>query len=180
MAGPCEHPVASSSSFDPAAFTQTRFAGYGQSRLPGPRDLEVQRFIDELRGCGTSSVDEALMTVSEMGRRVLRAYAERMASLAVRTTDPEQLERALVAIVIGGLDENAYDALMVMPLIEDSARRIGAELHGLLEDAGKIVGERGTVNLVRWLERSPEDRSLAAMGFVKGADEDGFRYEFES
>jgi hypothetical protein len=102
-----------------------------------------------------------------------------MASLAVRILEAEQLERALVAVVVGGLADNIYEALMVMPLIEDGARRIGADLQLLFEKAAATVGHPGTVNLVRWLARKPEDRSLASMGFVESSDEEGFRYKLD-
>lgn len=165
--------------FDPAQPKQPRYDGYGPARLPCSRDSEIQVVVDRLRQGGPNLVAEALAAVSEAGRRVFRAYAERMASLAVRTREVEQLDRALVAVVVGGLDDNAYEALMVMPLIEDSARRIGAEPQRLFEKAAQIVGHPGTVNLARWLARKPEDRSLASMGFVESADKEGFRYKLD-
>jgi len=179
MVGPCEPPVADLVEFDPSDSTQRRYDGYGPAKLPCGRDREVQVFVDQLRRDGPRAVAAALAAISEEGRRVLRAYAERMASLAVRTGEVEQLERAIVAVVVGGLDDNAYEALMAMPLIEDGARRVGIEPPELFEKAAAIVGHPGTINLVRWLSRKPEDRSLASMGFVESADKDGFRYRLD-
>jgi hypothetical protein len=66
-----------------------------------------------------------------------------------------------------------------MAPIEDSAARIGVELPRLLEDASKIVGHPATVNLMLWLTRNDEDRSLASMGFVATENTDGFRYKLD-
>jgi hypothetical protein len=101
-----------------------------------------------------------------------------MSSLAVRRHDPDLLVRAVVAIVLGGLDQNALEALMVMPLVENSARLLGVSLPGIFEKAAAIVGHPGSVNLMVWLARKPEDRTIASMGFVESADEGGFRYKF--
>lgn len=68
---------------------------------------------------------------------------------------------------------------MVMAPIEDSARKIGLDLPEAFERASKIVGHPGTVNLMIWLTRRPEDRSLSSMGFVAGEDDDGFRYRLD-
>ena len=121
-----------------------------------------------------------IASASEVGRRVLCAYAERMASLAVRRRDADLLVRAVVAVVIGGLDQNALEALMVMPLIENSARLLTVDLAGIFEQAAAVVGHPGSVNLMVWLTRAPQDRTLAAMGFAEGSDDDGFRYRFQA
>ncbi len=103
-----------------------------------------------------------------------------MASLAVRRRDARLLVRAVIAVVIGGLDQNALEALMVMPLIEKSAGLLHVDLAGLFEQAAAVVGHPGSVNLMVWLTRAPEDRTLASMGFVESSDEGGFRYRFRA
>ena len=110
---------------------------------------------------------------------MLGAYAERMASAAVRTRDPSLLNRALVALVVAGLDENDRDCLMTMAPIDDSAQRLGVDLDDLFERVSKTVGHQGTVSLVSWLTRKPEHRSLASMRFAAAEDSDGFRYRLE-
>lgn len=166
--------------FEPSDQAQPRFAGYGPSSLPNSRDDLVDKFIDQAVSGGPSAVAGFIKSASESGRRVLRAYAERMASLAVRRRDARLLVRAVIAVVIGGLDQNALEALMVMPLIENSAGLLGADLAGVFEQAAAVVGHPGSVNLMVWLTRAPEDRTLAAMGFVESSDEGGFRYKFRA
>ena len=162
--------------FDVASPTQRRFDGYGSCLLPSALDQEVQVFVDGLSRGGPPVVALAIAHATEAGQRVLRAYAERMASLAVRQGDAMLLQRALVAIVVGGLYRNEREALLVMPLIEDSAKRIRVQPSVLFEEAAGIVGHPGTANLVLWLGRKSENRELLSMGYVVGADAGGFRY----
>jgi hypothetical protein len=165
--------------FNPTDIAQQRFNAYGPSELPNKRDEEVGEFVDGLVSGGPAAVADVLSRVSEKARDVFSAYAERMASLAVRRRDRTTLVKAVVALVIGGLDENRRESLMVMAPIEDSAARIGVDFPSVIEDASKVVGHPGTVNLVLWLMRKPEDRSLASMGFVAAEDDDGFRYKLD-
>jgi len=165
--------------FDPTDERQRRFKGYGPSKLPSPLDEDLGVFIDQIAAAGPIGVADVLSKVSDTGRQVLLAYAERMASLAVRRRDQGLLLRGIVALVVGGLDRNARESLMVMALVEDSAERIGADLEDTLEAVSKIVGHPGTVNLVLWLTRKPEVRTLESMRYVAGADDDGFRYRLD-
>jgi hypothetical protein len=91
--------------------------------------------------------------------------------------NPQLIERATVAIVVGGLDQNALEALTVMPLIENSASLVGADLAGMFESVAAVVGHPGSISLGMWLGRAPEDRTLESMGFVESKDQDGFRYK---
>jgi hypothetical protein len=166
--------------FEPSDSAQSRFAGYGPSPLPNSRDDLVGRVIDRAVSGGPPAVAALIQGASEAGRRVLRAYGERMSSLAVRRRDAGLLVRAVIAVVIGGLDQNALEALMVMPLIERSAALLHVDLAGLFEQAAAVVGHPGSVNLMVWLTRVPEDRTLASMGFVEASDEGGFRYRFKA
>jgi hypothetical protein len=86
---------------------------------------------------------------------------------------------AVVALVVGGLDQNLPESLMVLAPVEDGARRLEVDLAALFERVAKVVGHPATVNLMLWLARPPEDRSLASMGLVAGEDADGFRYRLD-
>jgi hypothetical protein len=109
---------------------------------------------------------------------VLRAYAERAASRAVRGKDRDLLVLGVIALAVGGLDQNALEALMRMPLIEDASKRVGAELADVFEEAAGVVGHPSTVSLMLWLTRKPQDRTPECMGFSDGEDESGFRYRW--
>jgi hypothetical protein len=165
--------------FEPTDTTQRKFNGYGPSALPDTRDKAVGDFVEGLIAAGPTAVTAALSSITDKARQVLCAYAERMASLAVRRRDRDVLLRAVVALVLGGLDENRLESLMVMAPIQDAAERLGLDLPELFEAASNVVGHPGTVNLMLWLTRKPEDRSLASMGFVVAEDGDGFRYKLD-
>jgi hypothetical protein len=162
--------------FDVTNDKHQKFAGYGPSAIPSNLDDEVLALVRNLRKAGPEAVTSAVSASSEASRQVLRAFAERMASLAVRQQDREVLVNALIANVVGGLTVNARESLMVMAPIDDAAGRIGADLPGLFETAAECVGHPGSVSLMLWLTRTPENRSLASMGFVAADDADGFRY----
>jgi len=81
-----------------------------------------------------------------------------------------------VAIVVGGLDTNDREALLEMPLLEDSAKRIGVLPMVPFEEAAHLVGIPGETFLALWLGRKPENRTLEVMGYVASEDPDGFRY----
>jgi len=156
--------------------TTKRFYGYGPLPIPNALDEEVEAFVDGLRTGGPAAVAIAIERASETGRDVLRAYSIRMATRAVREMDATFIVRGLVAIVVGGLDSNDREALLEMPLLEDSAKRIGVLPMVPFEEAAHIVGIPGETFLALWLGRKPENRTLEVMGYVASEDPDGFRY----
>jgi hypothetical protein len=162
--------------FDVSEPNQLRFSGYGQLPIPTGLDEEITTFVRALGAGGPAAVARIAARASEDGRDVLRAYAERMATQAVRARDATLLQAGLVAVVVGGLDRYDREALVIMPVIEDSATIIGVSPAQAFEEASLIVGHPGAAGLASWLGRTPENRSLAAMGYVRGADRDGFRY----
>jgi hypothetical protein len=164
--------------FDPGEPTQRRFTSYGLSAFPDSRDADLDKYVRFLRDGGTAAVRTALGATSETGRQVLRVYVERAAARAVRDKSSDLLVSALVALVVGGLDQNALEALMRMPLIEDASKRLDLELSDVFEDAAAVVGHPGTVNLMLWLTRAPEDRTPESMGFAAVDDQASFRYRW--
>jgi hypothetical protein len=76
------------------------------------------------------------------------------------------------------VDQNAFEAIMRIPLIEDASKGLGADLPEIFEDAAKVVGHPGTVNLMLWLSRGSEDRTLECMGYAAIEDDGGFCYRW--
>jgi hypothetical protein len=167
--------------FDIGAADQSRFYAYGPSALPSELDEEVGLFVGNLLAHGPEAVRSAIIQRSDQGCGVLQAFAERMASLAVRRNDRALLTRALVAIVVGGLITHREaimhrEALLVVPLIDNSARRLGFDRVSLFDGASLVLGEPGSVVLAQLLRRPPHD--ISEMRFEESADEGGFRYLF--
>ncbi len=164
--------------FDPSDETQDRYAGYGLAPFPDPRDAEINFYVAGVRAAGDEEVRAALAEVSVRGRQVLLAYAERSATIAIRNNVPDRLIRALIALVIGGLTQNALEALMRTALVEDAARRLGSDPADLFAEAADLVGDIGAFSLKLWLGRRPEDRTPEVMGFKVTGEGLTFRYEW--
>jgi hypothetical protein len=165
--------------FEPDNSSQRHFLSFGSEPFPDTRDTEMDRYVKGLRSGGPEAVAAALCEVTDEGREVLATYAERAASRAVREKSGDLLVLALVALVVGGLDQNTLEALMVMALVDDAGGRIGAERELFFAEAADLVGHPGSVNVMAWLSRTPEERSLEAMGFEAGEDSSGFRYVYQ-
>lgn len=146
--------------------------GYGPRPIPSDRDSEIETVVR--RGLSPEGYGELRSGVRPEHQAVLRAYAERMASLAVRRQSAEPLGAALVALALGGLDDGSREALLILPLIYRSAELLGEDPAALFRQAAVRVGETAAGELGRFLGR--DDRSIRSMGYVEGADEDGFRY----
>lgn len=166
------------SRFDPGDQGQRRFTSFGLAAFADPRNADLDDYVRTLQTGGPDAVSEALAAVSEKGRQVLRVYAERAAARAVREKSRDLLVLGTIALVVGGLDQNALEALTRMPLIEDGAKRLGMELPDVFEDVAGVVGHPGSVNLMLWLTRAPEDRTPECMGFSAVEDDLGFRYRW--
>lgn len=166
--------------FNPSADQQSQFNGFAPAPIPDPRDKILDQFVASVVASGSPAAAQVLGSVTEAGRRVLRAHGERLASRAVRERSRDLLVSALVAVVLGGLDQNAWEAMMPMALIEDAGRRLGLDPADYFEDAAAAVGHPGTVNLMVWLTRSDEDRAPESMGYVPASDHNGFRYKWSA
>jgi hypothetical protein len=92
------------------------------------RDRRLAAFLDEL----CASAPDVRMVVAERlhwpADDRLLAYAERIASLAVRTGSVEYLKRAVVALGFAfQVARDWRDVLLIFPLPYDAARRIGVD-----------------------------------------------------
>lgn len=61
---------------------------------------------------------------------------------------------------------------------EELRGRLGLEPQDVFEDVADVVGHPGSVNLMVWLFRAPEDRTPECMGFEAFHDDSGFRYRW--
>lgn len=153
-----------------------RFHGWGPAPIPDPRDAAVTEVVDALVAAGPAAVSRACRNLDEPRANVLRAYAERMSDLAVRTGDRQALFRSLVALVVGGLHAGRREALRVMALLDDAAGRIQVDLVALVSEVVEVVGDDAAGQLALWLRRPQQLRHPEAMGFVGHWGPDGFRY----
>lgn len=151
-----------------------RHLGYLPRPIPQPLDDEIRRLLAPVLDAGGWADLRARVTPDH--HSVLRVFAERMASWAVRQRDSRPLKIALAALALGGLDDGSREALAVVPLVYRSAERLDVEPEELFEDVARHVGDEAASTLRAFPRRSPRDRSIAAMGYEESRDEDGFRY----
>ena len=156
------------------SLTAKRNVGYGPQPIPVERDREIEEF---LRNALTEGSIAGLRTLLErQHEQTLRAFAERMATLALRENSIARIEVGLVALCLGGLERGARDALVVMPLLLDATNRIGEPIEHVLLAAVERLGDSAKEPVAAFLARQDADRSLSAMGFALSSDTDGPRY----
>lgn len=147
--------------------------GYGSGRLPSVRDREIHGL---LRGVETDEdVGYFVQTVPHDGGRVLNAFAERAASMAVRRQDARELRAGLLALLIAQrVSREQREIMPTLALLYRAAEMIG---HDPRVEFTQICDKFGaSIALVNFVRRTPDDRAIQAMGFEEGDDEDGFRF----
>jgi hypothetical protein len=100
-----------------------------------------------------------------------------MATLSVRDGDPQKVALALVAasMALTNIDDKR-DAIVVFGPVFDSIKRAGLDAGELFAQTAELVPPASGF-LQAFLERSPEEQSLEAMGYVEASDADGFCYK---
>jgi hypothetical protein len=153
------------------------FYDYAVAAISDPRDAKVTTIVDGLMNRGPAGVRGASHVVNgTTAADVMCVYAERMASIAVHEGRSVMLERALVAAALGGLHVGRQESVAAVALVEDAAIRIGQDVHALFADVSSIVGAPWATELVRWLGRPDDQRSIEHVGFTTKNDLGDFRY----
>ena len=151
--------------------------GYGPLPLPAPRDAEIARLLDVFTQASPEQRGQLLSRLTREHSPTLLAFAERMASLAVREREPRRIFLGLLALVVESFASDYRENAMILSLHYDAAGRIGADPARLFEEAASYARPEVARALRRFLARSPEDQSIAAMGYQEGREPDGFRYQ---
>jgi len=150
-------------------------AGYLGLPLPSPRDAEITAVL------GRAMNDGELVQLAELVRgpqtAVLRAFAERMASLAVRIGEPATLRGGLLsaAVVTAVPGVDGREVLLILPLLWHSARRLDLDPAAEFAATADVFPPAATA-LRQFAARKPEDQRIEAMGYVESTDDGGFRY----
>lgn len=142
--------------------------GYGQQPLPSERDAELRALLEN------ASAAQLVGQITFDRARVLRVFAERAASLSVRSNDARMLRTGLTALALA--DPSSRETMLILPLYCDAAQRIGIDARVLFGAVGNLFGEPTTSQLNAFLKRAPQDRSLASMGYDVTGEGLEFRY----
>jgi hypothetical protein len=154
----------------------TRNLGYGPLPIPQPRDFEITDLLESWTKLNSSERESAPLQISHEQTQTLLAYGARMASLSVRNSDAKLIHYGLLAVGIDGWRYDWRENVTIVSLLYDAANRIGAEPGAIFESASALLADKSANGIRRFLLRSAEDKSLAAMCYIAGADSDGFRY----
>jgi len=146
--------------------------GYGPKPIPVSRDQEIGDLLS--RCIASQTLARLHRSIQDGHAMVLRAFAERTASAAVRSGSATQLRIGLVALLLTLDGAEARDGWTILPLFYDAIARLRLDPSVFIESVRQTIGDRLVVPFAEFLRRS--DKSLKAMGYSAGTDADGFRY----
>jgi hypothetical protein len=149
--------------------------GYLSQVIPIARDEEIGGLLSQVMD--EHRVARLTRCLQDGHAAVLRVFAERMASKAVRNHDVVALRLGLIALLLSGQRSDSRETILLFPIFYDAVRRIGLEIMPFAASIQQIIGDLLTAPLIEFLQRSETDKSLHAMGYSVGADADGFRYQ---
>ena len=152
--------------------------GYGPRPIPDPADTRIDALVDAVLADPAWLGPAVAASIDGDPRPfALTAYSERVAARAVRDRRPADLSRALLAIALafnGAADWR--DVMLFLPLPWRSAELLDADPAALYAQVAELPTGLGTRFVRGFLDRSPADRRIGAMGFREGEDAGGFRY----
>jgi hypothetical protein len=150
---------------------------YWKEPIPNDLDQEISTFLEKVHNLPVSGRELIVDVIKQEHTGALVAYAERMATLAVRRGEEDPIRLGLWAVVLAWREAwDQRDVIRRMGVLFDAARRIGADAVKLVEQAGRRAP--GDISEVFFsFARRPDLESIGvAMGYSEGRDSDGFRY----
>lgn len=149
-------------------------SAYYKQPISSEIDDEISDILADLSAYNQKDLELIADSVSGDNGRVLGLFAERMASLAVRQNSIEPVKRGLFALLIYARTEDPRDVLLVLSLLHDAAIKVRGMPKTIFNEVGAVFG--GSSLLSDFLNRSDEDKSIDAMGYVESKNEEGFLY----
>jgi catechol 2,3-dioxygenase-like lactoylglutathione lyase family enzyme len=161
----------------PEAFLAENNRGYVDVPIPSGRDGHIGAFLEEIERGGRATAEEAARRLGPPYTATLVAYAERMASLGVRTATgrPAQLGILAITLVWSGAAD-VRTAIPVLGVLFDGIRRAGGDPRQAFREIAELGPPDVAPVLRDFLSRPDLDEIAEEMGFSAGRDRDGFRY----
>ena len=152
------------------------FSAYGPRPIPHALDRKIKTLIESF--LASEETGKSLLScLPAKACQVLLAFAERQASYAIRTGSASALPAAVIAIgLAASIGGDEREGVLVMPLPWRAATLLGVHQEKLFTSAASKVPEPGAKALTAFMQRRPEEQRLDSMGYVEGADADGFRF----
>jgi hypothetical protein len=151
-------------------------SGYGRLPIPSSIDTEVECVVRFFMDQSPDTKRRLLDAVIIEQQPILRAYSERMASLAVRRSDPSYIILGLVALTLACTDD-LREALLILPLHYRSAVKMHLDPAVVFQQAASFTAPEGREMLISFLTGRPESQQVEVMGYEESRDQDGFRYQ---
>jgi hypothetical protein len=153
-----------------------RDTGYLQWELPHTLDGVLGSVVERFSNGDEDTREAILGTMTLEGARALAVYGERMASLAVHEDSTAALLRGLVAVGMAAAKEYEKELLVLLPLFDQSARKLTIDPDALFRSAAEVLGEQAPDWLARFPERSEPERALSVMGYEEERSDNGLLY----
>ncbi|MBG6065770.1 hypothetical protein [Micromonospora ureilytica] len=155
-------------------FEPNNNVNYGRDSLPSARDGQIQDLLLEVADGAEFEQIKRLMPGG--ADRVLNAFAERAASLAVRHQSARELRAGILAAAISqAITGDPREPLAALSLLYRASEIIGHDPNSEFATANDLSGGRAN-GLLDFLRRSPADKTIQAMGYEESGDEGGFRF----
>lgn len=154
-----------------------RHAGYRLRPIPDDADRRIAALLVEclaLPADGAASA--AAGGLSEDRALVLKAFAERMATQAVRRGDDNAVFLGLAALALCVDIVDARELLIVLALLHDAAWRLDVPPASLTARLAPHFPNAARDFFHPFLARRDVDRSIVVMGFTASGSNEGFAY----
>lgn len=149
-----------------------RNRGYGKRPLPDVLDELLGEVIDFAVNGGEEARAAIRFGIDDVRAQFLAAYAERMASYAVRLSSPKLLLKGLIAVALAAEHRYYKEAMPVLALIHRSAEHLGIDPSELFEEARRALEGDVPQFLVDY-PRGSAPGKVSVMGYQeKGSGED--------
>jgi hypothetical protein len=153
-----------------------RSHGYLDAPLPAPLDAALGTIVERFAEGDEQMRDAIRESLTLDAAKALAVYAERMASQAVHDDSSGALLHGLVAVGIASAREYEKELMILLPLFDHSARKIGIDSDALFENAAEILGQDAPKWIPEYPERNEAERDLGAMGYEERPQENGLLY----
>lgn len=159
------------------AFLGENNRGYVDVPIPSARDQELGAYLGELARGGPAAAAGAARLVGPAYTATFVAYAERMASLAVRLASVAPARLGVLAIgLCWSRAADVRTAIPVLGVLFDGIRRAGGDPREIFREVAELGPPDAAPVLRDFLGRVDLDEIAEEMGFSARQDRDGFRY----
>jgi len=153
-----------------------KYHGSGNLPIPSKLDSQYADFIYCYMELDEKNRDNLRKALTVKHTSFFLGFARRMASYAVRKKSEKEIYRGLGAIFFqAGIGDSRED-IIIYTLLYDAALKIGAEPDSLFLKAAKDFNYSQVSEIHKFLKRSDIDKTPEVMGYIEGADKDGFLY----